>query len=158
MQRRFRTPGFVEQSGSRKLVPLRSIRFLRAAILGGPIGISCDLTKLSPSVMAILKDEIAKFKEEREFWATSECRILCDTETLLVLQFSDAEFGKIKICTYVKIPHQNAVTVYPVCDNAASYVLGGRTFTEGELDEDGFSFYIGERFSASVHTLERKDK
>ena len=54
-----------------------------------------------------------------EFWQSSECRILCDTDSLTVLQYNDAEFKKIKIFTYSNISVQNSLTVYPVTDVSA---------------------------------------
>ena len=130
--------------------------YLRTAILGGPIGVSCDLTKLSQGVIALLKEEISKFKLDRDFWARSECRILCDTDSLLVLQFSDAELNEIKICSYVKVPHQNEVTVYPECDIEAAYTLGNGTVSGKEIAEDGINLYIGDRYTASFRTLKKQ--
>ena len=127
--------------------------FLRSAIVGGPIGISCDVTKLSPRVLALITEEIAKFKSERDFWATSECRILSDTDSLLVLQFSDSDFNEVKIYSYVKVPHQNEVTVYPVLNYSANYALGDGVISGVEIEDDGIVIPVGDRYTAEKITL-----
>lgn len=129
--------------------------YLRAAIVGGPIGISCDVTKLSPMVLSLLTEEIAKFKAERDFWAKSECRILCDTDSLLVLQFSDSDFNEVKLYSYVKVPHQNEVTVYPVLNYSAKYALAEGTVSGSAIEEDGIVIPVGDRYTAAHLTLKK---
>ncbi len=125
--------------------------YLKNCTLGGPIGISCDLTELSENTVKLLSEHFAKYKSERAFWRSSECHILCDTETLLVLEFCDREYGEIRICSFTKIPHQNAVTVYPVCDETANYVKdGGEVVSGSEIFADGVDMNVGEMFGSNV--------
>ncbi len=125
--------------------------YLRNCTLGGPIGVSCDLTKLSENTVKLLSEHFSKYKNERDFWKNSECHILCDTETLLVLQFCDREYNEIKLCSFTKIPHQNAVTVYPVCDENASYVSDAGERVSGEtLVGEGADMSINDIFTSGI--------
>lgn len=127
-----------------------SSSFLKNSIVGGPIGISCDLTKLSNATVKLLSNDIARYKEEREFWINSECRILCDTDSLLVLQFNDPAFNKIKVYTYLKIPHQNEVVVYPECDLFGKYDVNGKRISGEKLLQDGFEIKLGDRYTSEA--------
>ena len=54
--------------------------FLTAVTAGGPIGISCDLTKLSENTRRLIADTVSEFKRDRSFRMNAECRILCGAE------------------------------------------------------------------------------
>ena len=129
--------------------------FLKAVAVGGPIGISCDLTRLSQRLFDSLADIVAEHKADREFWRRSECRILTDTNSLTVLQYNDPEFSKIKIYSFAKLPIQNSITVYPITDGA-DYELDGRTISASELFGDGIELKVGHRYTASAVTLIKK--
>ena len=129
--------------------------FLTAVTAGGPIGISCDLTKLSDSTRQLLCEIIAEFKRDRSFRMSSECRILCDTESMLVLQLCDSELSDIRIYAYVKVPHQNELTVYPVCDESAVYAISGESVSGKELKKNGVVMPIGRRYTASSLAIKR---
>ena len=129
--------------------------FLTAVTAGGPIGISCDLTKLSENTRRLIADTIADFKRDRAFRMNAECRILCDTESMLVLQFSDKELSDLRIYAYVKVPHQNEITVYPVCDDSAVYLIAGERISGRELKRDGAVMPVGRRYTASTLTAKK---
>ena len=58
-----------------------------------------------------MAETVAQFKEERQFWAESECRILCDTPLALVLQYNDPEFDRLEICVYLhEKQHANVIS------------------------------------------------
>lgn len=112
--------------------------FLYASAVGAPVGISCDLTKLSAHTKQKLQEFIAQFKADREFWLDSECHILCDTPKMLVLQFCDENYARLKIVVYARNPDQNAVTVYPVCTPGCVYThTDGTQYSSEELNADG---------------------
>ena len=112
--------------------------YLHASILGGPIGISCDLTKVSEKTLAGLRRLIEEVKQDRDFWLASECHILCDSPGMLVLQFCDEHYDRLALCVYAREPEQNEVTVYPVVAPGNSYQDGdGKTYTAEALEEDG---------------------
>ena len=126
--------------------------FLTTASVGGPMGISCDLTALSDRLVDTLAAHIAHYKTESKFWMGAECRILTDTPTMLALQFSDAGLDEIKIFVYAKRPCQYNVTVYPVCNaetrytNAAGEIIDGKDLMRDGIDlllekEDTYNGY-----------------
>lgn len=133
--------------------------YIHAAMLGGPVGISCDLTMLTDEVLESLAAQIRKFKEEREFWNVSECRVLADNRFVTVLQYNDPEFKKIKIQIFTRQYRQNGVTVYPVCDMSARYELDdGRILSALQLDEDGVECTMERKYLYSATCVELNKK
>lgn len=129
--------------------------YLKAVAVGGPIGISCDLTRLSPKLFGALASIISEHKADRLFWQRSECRILCDTDSLTVLQFNDPDFEKIKIFSFSTLPIQNLATVYPVSDGG-DYELDGKTLSASALGNEGIELDVSRRFGANSLTLCKK--
>ena len=129
--------------------------FLRAATVGGPIGISCELTSFSETLRQSVSNHIAQYKAERAFWMNAECRILTDTPTMLVLQFSDASLSKIKIFGYAKDFIQTGITVYPVCQENTLYAdANGVQRTGAELFDNGLEFAIEQRYRNNAFSAE----
>ena len=124
--------------------------FLSSAMLGGAFSISCDLTKLSDGLLSFIRDEISAYKRERNFWENSECHILTDTESILVLQFTTESLSKIKLAVYTKTANQNSVTVYPVCSPSKIYEINGTQISGEELSENGYEIPLNghDRFDA----------
>jgi len=117
--------------------------WIRNAALGAPIGISCDLCHWSEELTEIMAETVAQFKEERQFWAESECRILCDTPTMLILQYSDADFRKLKVQIFYRRVKQGDVAFYPVCDPNGVYLLPDGTKRTGkDLMEIGMEMLL----------------
>lgn len=134
--------------------------YILAAMLGGPVGISCDLTMLTPELLDKLAQGIRQFKEERAFWNVSECRVLADNDYLTVLQYNDPDFKKIKIQIFTRQFRQSGVTVYPVCAPGARYALDdGRVMDARQLDEWGIERTVERRYlySATCIDLTRQD-
>ncbi len=100
-----------------------SLDFIKNALVGGPIGVSCDLTQVSDATIKELGAFIDTYKAEREFWANSECHILCDTPTLTVLQFNDKDYNEIRVYSYTEHPVQEYATIYPFIEGDGSYTL-----------------------------------
>lgn len=125
-----------------------NLEFIKNALSGGPIGISCDLTQVSEATLDALADFICQYKSEREFWQSAECRILCSTPTLTILQFNDIEFNEIKIYAFTDKYHQDCTTVYPVTSKCGVWSVTKTerdgvmcasevVMTESEIDENG---------------------
>lgn len=128
--------------------------YVLASMLGGPIGISCDLTKLTEEVLVALEEQIARFKAERSFWSHSECHILADTDSLTVLQYNDPDFTEIKLHAYVKKFYRNAVTIYPVCAQGRTYICeDGTKLDAAQLEEDGIELTLKRRNTATCTNL-----
>ena len=121
-----------------------SLDFIKNALVGGPIGFSCDLTQVSSATIKELAEFIGKYKSEREFWANCECHILCNTPTLTVLQFNDKDYNEIKIYSYTEHPVQEYATIYPFIEGNGNYSLiksgcENREVSTKELNENGVS-------------------
>lgn len=124
--------------------------FLLSAMLGGPIGFSCDLTAIPKESFEKIKCAVAEYKKEKGFWLSSECHILADDERALVLQFNDAHFDTVKLFAFGRCKHQKATAVRPVLAEGVSYTDGAHTVgttVSLSLDGDG---------SASTVTLKKE--
>ncbi len=112
--------------------------FLLAAMLGGPIGFSCDLSAIPERAFGKLADAVATFHKERDFWRASECRILADDERVLALQFSDEAFNTVKILVFGRCKHQKTVTLLPVLADGATYGNeNGEVYFAEQIKEEG---------------------
>ena len=127
-----------------------NLEFIKNALVGGPIGISCDLTQVSDATLEALSQFIEEYKAERELWQGAECRILCNTPTLTILQFNDIDFKNIRIFAFTDKYHQDNTTVYPVVADGARYTvtkterdgvmcLNCESLTASEIEENGIN-------------------
>ena len=137
-----------------------SLDFIKNALVGGPIGFSCDLTQVSDATIKELAEFIDTYKGEREFWANSECHILCNTPTLTVLQFNDKDYKEIKIYSYTEHPVQEYATIYPFIEGDGSYTLiksgcENRAVSTEELNENGVSLLANYLHIADSITLKK---
>ena len=128
------------------------LSYLEGFFAGSPLGFSCDLNSLSDTVRANLKTYIAKFKENRGFWSKAVCRILTDTNAVMVLQYSDMSFDRAEIVIYTNRIRQRGITVYPRLDmDATYYVNGGELMTGKQIDAQGITVALEGNFrSVSV--------
>ena len=99
--------------------------FLRGFMQGSTVGVSCDLQALSEETFCKMQDSIRIFKEERSFWQNAVCRILTDTQSMLVLEYSDISFDKVKLLFFSSRIHQDNIKVYPVLSEKEMYRLSG---------------------------------
>ena len=71
-----------------------------------------------------------------------------------MLQFSDRNADTVKVYAYSKFIRQNSLTLYPVCDTAASYRRDdGTVYTGAQLDEDGVEIRYTGRYAAAAVTF-----
>ena len=137
-----------------ELVSINEQYLLNAAV-GGPIGISCDLTKLSSRLLDRLTEYFAEYKSQSEFWKNAECHLLVDTDSMLVMQFNDKEYSELEILVFAKHVYQTAVTVYPVCSDNANYSDGENTYSAKELIDNGFEAEIKDHFATCKFNLKK---
>lgn len=104
---------------------------------GGPLGLTCDLTNFGPELKERIKKNIASIKENREFWRTCECRILGDTQRLWALQYNDPAFDRVEVTAFLLSVEQKFVTVYPVVDTDADYLLDGKVCSGKDINRFG---------------------
>lgn len=83
---------------------------IKAFFAGGNIGLSCDLTKWDDSLKKEMADFIAEYKKERHFWRDATCRIICDTDSVVALQYENGE--KIKVVIYTCKLNQTELRIY----------------------------------------------
>lgn len=130
--------------------------WLRGFLTGGAIGISCSLTAMNDELFEGLKAHIADFKANRDFWRNVICHVLCDTASVVVLEYSDIDYNTIKLVTYSDVIHQNNVRVYPKVDLGARYLVGGKTEMTGEeIDRDGIDIGIPGCYKSVTTELSR---
>lgn len=106
-------------------------------LTGSPLGISCNLTKISPETLKTLSEHIAKFKKDREFYIGADCKILADTDALTSLQFSHADLSKIKVLTFVKHSTQQYAVLYPTVDPSKTYTVDGKAICGADIERYG---------------------
>ena len=130
--------------------------YLEGFLTGSPLGFSCDLNSLSETVQASLKEFIAQFKKDRDFWKNAVCRILADTESVLVLEYSDMNFEKAEILIYTDRIRQSNMVIYPKLDKTASYRINGKDITSGDrIDAEGIDVALDGNYKAKRITVER---
>ena len=117
--------------------------YLKGFFTGGPIGFSCDLALVSEKTRAAFKEFIAKYKENREFWRTAVARLLCDTNTITVYQYSDMALNKAVIQLFTNDTIQKKCCVHPELDAAKYYRINGEEVRSGaEIQEEGIDIVL----------------
>ena len=111
--------------------------FMEGYMTCGPIGFSCDLSKLSDKATEDFKTFIANMKKNREFWKKAVARILMDTKSATAYQYSDMELSKIEIQLFIHEAIQQNFTVIPELDENKRYQLNGEIFTGKEIMDEG---------------------
>ena len=131
--------------------------YLLALLTGGPIGISCDLSKISPVTFAHLKEHIEAFKRDRAFWLLCECRLLADTESVTVFEYTDEGHSDCRIVAVAEKMRQGSLTVYPAVDESAVYTLDDGSERSGkELVENGLRIPLKDSYTATFLNLKKK--
>ncbi len=111
--------------------------WLRTFLTGGPMGISCDLTQLSQETLDVLKEAVAAFKTEREFWQTANARLISDTENLLAIQYTTPDRKKAKICVFSWHHRQDYADLCLEDLAEGIYTVEGKQYSASELMGDG---------------------
>ena len=127
--------------------------FLKGFLSGSPIGISCDLTRLSESLLQTLSEHIAAFKKERAFWENAVCHILADTEKILVLQFETDKKSKILVFSYKTM--QNSLTVYPKVDACQTYLIENEVVSGKDISENGVELSVSGNYRVTFSEITR---
>jgi alpha-galactosidase len=131
--------------------------WLTGFLSASPLGISCDLTKLSPAALELLKNHIARYKNERAFYMNAECRILSDTDTITSFQFADSDLSVLKILTFIRYSTQEYTVLYPVTDPGKTYVLNGEKISGVDLDKYGIKLNTYESMKCELTELHAED-
>ena len=115
------------------------ISTLKAFLLGGPVGFSCDLNSISQSTLDELSEFVKQYKQDRDFWKTAVCRILTDTDSMLVLQYGDIDFNKIVLAVVCGKTQQRNVCVYPKTDICSEYRIGDEVVSGADISDRGLN-------------------
>ena len=121
--------------------------FMCGFFSGGSPAFSCRLGALSEATKERFRDFVVSFKKDRAFWTGAVCRILCDSDGVLCLQYENA--GELRLVFYTDKPHTKRITVYPVLE-ARDYTVDGVLRTHADLAERGVTVTLPKRSSATV--------
>ena len=127
-------------------------------MLGGQLGISCDLTKLSEDLILSLKEHISKIKAERDFWNKAVCRILASTDDISVIEFCDVSLNEIKVIVFSFKIRQNRLYVYPYLDKSSKYSVNGTVINGSDIAKNGIETELEGNYRASFIELTKADK
>jgi hypothetical protein len=131
--------------------------FLKASLTGGVLGFSCPLSELSEPTLEYLGNLISEYKESRTFWQNAACHILCDTDTLDIMEYRSEDFSRVEISVIIKRVYQSGVTVYPVLDKDAVYTVNGEgEYLGATLMDDGIDISFDETFTAKFIKILKK--
>ena len=130
--------------------------FLNGFIKGGPFGISTDLNLLSADTFEFIKNAIAEYKNEREFWRNAVCRIIADSDSVYSFEYSSPDFDEIKILTFSEKRNISSIIVYPVLDFDAEYEINGKTVSAADIKENGIDIEIADNFECAKLELKKK--
>ena len=115
---------------------------------GSPIGISTDLTEITPELRQKIKDVVAKFKKEEPFWRNASCRIISDTDKVLALQYENGD--TVKVVVFIGKPMvQYGITVYPEIE-AGVFTLDGKPY-----DGEGIYLELPQELGSYIFTFEK---
>ncbi|MDO5320206.1 MAG: hypothetical protein Q4G65_16385, partial [bacterium] len=84
-------------------------------------------------------------RAEGDFWKNAVGRILCDTQNLMVLQYSDPQFSEIRVVAASDVLAQRSVRVYPVLASDGVYRVDGVERTAVDIDRVGVELPIASR-------------
>ena len=132
---------------------------LDAFAAGGPYCFSCDLTAVSERDLGRFAEVIAERRRDAGFWNGAVGRILCDTPTMLALQYADTSLDDVRIVVLPLGAPQRTVTVRPVLTPGAVYRVDGEEMTAERIAKEGLVLTFkdwGSNNRATFITLRKK--
>jgi hypothetical protein len=111
--------------------------FSEAFSVGGPMGFSCDIAAFPEEYVRRWSAVISKFKQEREFYKSASARILIDTDTVIAIEYADAEFRRCVINVFTKTTYAKSLILFPALDRDKEYIIGGRSAFGRDILDDG---------------------
>ncbi|MBR2343580.1 MAG: alpha-galactosidase [Clostridia bacterium] len=112
-------------------------RYTHAFLTGGPLGFSTNIASYPESEKAALKAAVDRFKADREFYRTAEMRVIHDADAVTAVQYSDAELSRVIVQIFTSVKLQDKITVYPVVESGASYMLDGKALSAEDIESNG---------------------
>ena len=128
--------------------------YLKAFLTGSPIGLSFNLNSLTDDTFLMLKEFISEFKTRRKLYKDATARLLCDTETVLAIEYADNALSDIEITLFVNKRLQDSICIYPTLDEEKTYIdENGNKMPGRALIEDGIDFDIKHSYTAFNYRL-----
>lgn len=124
--------------------------FTHAFLTGGPFGFSCNIADYPEEEKKALKEFIAAYKKDREFYQNAVVRILHDTDRILVLQYSDTARTRNILQVFQKHIFQHQLTIYPDLPQNARYSVNDQTLTGVQLAEDGIVLRLPDDYDSVI--------
>ena len=113
--------------------------YVKAFMMGGPIGFSCDIANLPQHYKDFWRTAIAEFKKDREIYAQGTARVLVDNDGIIVIEYADKQLRKCIIQVFAQRTHTTDMIVYPVVDVTAGYIWNGESLKGVEIKENGIT-------------------
>lgn len=111
---------------------------LQAFHTAGPVGFSCNLEDISPTLRSWLKEQLAAIRADNAFWLQAVVRKLTDTPTMTAYQYSDESLSRVILQAISGLSVQQTIRLYPVLKPDAVYsVDGGAPISGAELMAGG---------------------
>ena len=114
--------------------------FTKAFISGGPIGFSYDIAEMPQQYKEAWKKHIEEFKNNRAFYMNATARILVDTDDIIAIQYADSDLNRLIFQLFIKTTPAADLTVFPVVDKNADYVMNGENVSGEWISENGICF------------------
>jgi alpha-galactosidase len=111
--------------------------FSTAFMQGGPIGFSCDIASFPDKYKTLWSSEISKHKKNREFFKNAQARILVDSESIIIIQYSDSELNRCIIQIFTKTVYAKDLIIYPAVDGKSSYLFTDEIISGDDIIENG---------------------
>ena len=111
--------------------------FTENFMIGGPLGMSCDIASFPDMYKIRWKEIIAQYKKDREFYRTATARILIDESDMTCIQYSDRFLSKCVVQLFTKLSYAADTVIYPVVDEDAEYSYGDTVLKGREIMRDG---------------------
>lgn len=108
--------------------------------IGGPLGYSCDIASFPDIEKGKIKNLIADYKRDREFYINASARLLVDSDDVIVIEYADEKFERIEIQFFTKLIYMDSLTVYPAVNEDVVYDFGNKQISGKEIKERGISF------------------
>ena len=113
-----------------------------------------DLTRVDDDVLKTIANIVEEYKSERDFWKNATCRILCDADAMLVLQYTNLQTGEIKLQAISDLSAQREVHIYPIVESDVEYITdSGEKISAKELNEYGLYLKIEDTYTATEISL-----
>lgn len=126
-----------------------------AFISGGVMGFSANIADYPESEKKQLKELIAKYKTQREFYKNAVLRILHDAPNIVVLQYSDVAFKQSILHIFCRELYQSKITVYPVLDAKHNYTVQDETLSGEDIMDLGITVDVQENHCKEILILEK---